>query len=34
MEYLKTSCILHPDTEINREILVADLGNIGYESFT
>ena len=34
MEYLKTSCILHPDTEINREILVAELGSIGYESFT
>ena len=34
MEYLKTCCILRPDTEINREILVAELGNIGYESFT
>ena len=33
MEYLKTSCTLKPDTEINREILVAELGNIGYESF-
>lgn len=34
MEYIKTSCTLKPDTEINREILVAELGNIGYESFT
>jgi len=34
MEYMKTSCTLLPDTEINREILVAELGNIGYESFT
>ena len=34
MEYLKTSCNLQPDTGINREILVAELGNIGYESFT
>ena len=34
MEYIKTSCTLQPDTEINREILVAELGNIGYESFT
>ncbi len=34
MEYTKTTCILQPDTEINREILVAELGTIGYESFT
>ena len=34
MEYTKTTCVLQPDTEINREILVAELGNIGYESFT
>ena len=34
MEYIKTSCLLQPDNEINREILVAELGNIGYESFT
>ena len=34
MEYIKTSCILNPDTETNREILVAELGSIGYESFT
>jgi len=34
MEYTKTSCTLNPDNEINREILVAELGSIGYESFT
>jgi ribosomal protein L11 methyltransferase len=34
MEYTKTSFILQPDTEINREILISELGNIGYESFT
>ncbi len=34
MEYTKTTCILNPDSEINREILVAELGNIGYESFS
>jgi ribosomal protein L11 methyltransferase len=34
MEYIKTSCILCPDTENNREILVAELGNLGFESFT
>ncbi|MEI6679374.1 MAG: 50S ribosomal protein L11 methyltransferase [Mariniphaga sp.] len=34
MEYTKTSFILQPDTEINREILVSELGNVGYESFT
>jgi ribosomal protein L11 methyltransferase len=34
MEYTKLNCRLQPDTEINREILVAELGNIGYESFT
>ncbi len=34
MEYTKTSFTLQPDTEINREILVSELGNIGYESFT
>lgn len=34
MEYTNVNCILQPDTEINREILVAELGNIGYESFT
>ena len=34
MEYTKTSCKIVPDTENNREILIAELGNIGYESFT
>ncbi len=34
MEYIKLNCLLQPDTEINREILVAELGNLGYESFT
>ncbi len=34
MEYTKTSCKITPDTEINREIVVAELGCIGYESFT
>ena len=34
MEYTKTNCKIQPDTEINREILVAELGAIGYESFT
>lgn len=34
MEYIKLNCHLQPDTETNREILVAELGNIGYESFT
>ncbi len=34
MEYIKLNCCIQPDTEVNREILVAELGNIGYESFT
>ncbi len=34
MEYTKVNCSLQPDTEINREILIAELGDIGYESFT
>jgi len=34
MEYTKTSWKIDPDSEINREILVAELGNAGYESFT
>jgi len=33
MEYTKVNCTLQPDTEINREILIAELGNIGFESF-
>lgn len=34
MEYLKLICRLAPDNEINRELLTADLGNAGFESFT
>ena len=34
MEYTKLNCCIQPDNEVNREILVAELGNIGYESFT
>lgn len=34
MEYTKTSWKIEPDSEINREILVAELGSIGFESFT
>jgi len=33
MEYTKINCKIGPDIEINREILIAELGNIGYESF-
>ncbi len=34
MEYIKTSCKIDPDTETHREITTAELGSIGYESFT
>lgn len=34
MEYTKINCKIEPDIEINREILIAELGNIGYESFS
>jgi len=34
MEYTKVNCKIEPDTEINREILIAELGEMGYESFT
>ena len=34
MEYTKVICKIEPDTEINREILIAELGYIGFESFT
>jgi ribosomal protein L11 methyltransferase len=34
MEYTKINCSLQPDSEINREILIAELGSIGFESFT
>jgi ribosomal protein L11 methyltransferase len=33
MEYLKLNCRIEPDNEINREILIAELGEIGFESF-
>jgi len=34
MEYIKLNCRLEPDNVIYREILIAELGNIGFESFT
>lgn len=34
MEYTKVNCRIQPDNEIHREILVAELGAIGFESFT
>ena len=33
MEYTNVNCTLQPDNEINREILIAELGSIGFESF-
>ncbi len=33
MEYTKITCRLIPDTELARELLVAELGNTGFESF-
>lgn len=33
MEYTKLTCRLTPDNELARELLVAELGNIGFESF-
>ncbi len=33
MEYTKVTCTLTPDTELAREILMAELGNTGFESF-
>ena len=33
MNYTKTNCTLSPDNELNREILIAELGYIGYDSF-
>jgi ribosomal protein L11 methyltransferase len=33
MEYTKVTCTLTPDTELAREILMAELGNAGFESF-
>jgi ribosomal protein L11 methyltransferase len=33
MEYTKVTCTITPDTELAREILMAELGNSGFESF-
>jgi ribosomal protein L11 methyltransferase len=33
MKYTKTNCTLIPDNELNREILIAELGYMGYDSF-
>jgi len=33
MEYSKVICRLNPDSELNREILIANLGEEGFESF-
>jgi ribosomal protein L11 methyltransferase len=33
MEYTKITCILTPDTELARELLIAGLGEAGFESF-
>jgi ribosomal protein L11 methyltransferase len=33
MEYTKITCTLNPDKELARELLIAELGNIGFESF-
>jgi ribosomal protein L11 methyltransferase len=34
MEYIKLNCWIEPDNEIHREILIAELGNLGFESFS
>jgi len=34
MEYTKVSCFPDPDSETNREILTAQLGELGFESFS
>ncbi len=34
MEYIKLRCTITPDNEINRELAIAELGNLGFESFT
>jgi ribosomal protein L11 methyltransferase len=34
MEYIKLNCKIEPDNEIHREILIAELGSIGFESFS
>jgi len=33
MEYTKIICQLSPDNEINRQVLIAEMGNLGFESF-
>lgn len=33
MEYTKVICTLSPDNEISRDLLMAELGNAGFESF-
>jgi ribosomal protein L11 methyltransferase len=33
MEYTKITCTLNPDKGLARELLIAELGNIGFESF-
>jgi ribosomal protein L11 methyltransferase len=33
MEYTKITCLLSPDNELARELLIAELGNAGFESF-
>jgi len=33
MEYTKITCTLTNDTELAREMLIAELGNVGFESF-
>lgn len=34
MEYTKITCILSPDSELARQVLIAELGDAGFESFT
>ncbi|MDC1106686.1 50S ribosomal protein L11 methyltransferase [Prolixibacteraceae bacterium] len=33
MKYTKTTCMVSPDNEINRDLLTAALGELGYDSF-
>ena len=30
MEYTKLNCRIEPDNELNREILIANLGDLGF----
>ena len=34
MEYTKVTCTLSSDHELARELLISELGNAGFESFT